>query len=317
MSMQTKAIAGYLVFNRVKVQNANAISSPLTYGFPAISGFLGAFHAMSRRLEQHQSLSHLSLDGVLIACHQCEVKAYRQSSYSDFTFNQTRNPVKKDGSTASIIEEGKCDLLLTLVVEVRTDDIWNVEQHIQTLITLSQQWIQQQRLAGGSVMGLANYEPVRYVAAEDVEQIKRYLLPAFVLMNAQQDLQAITETLQQENAAATALDALIEAVTLRHIPESNQHGGVDWYTKSEKSGRGWLVPIPLGFQGISACFEPGVMQHSRNPEYGSQYVEAVYSLGKWVFPHRIDDIQQAFWHYHHDAEKHLYLTIQPNQTDHI
>ena len=44
-----KEVAGYLIFNRDRVQDANAISSPITYGFPAVSGFLGAFHAMARK----------------------------------------------------------------------------------------------------------------------------------------------------------------------------------------------------------------------------------------------------------------------------
>ncbi|KGQ69418.1 CRISPR-associated protein Csy2 [Chelonobacter oris] len=312
MSKQTKEIVGYLVFSRVKIQDANAISSPITYGFPAVSGFLGAFHAMSRQLQQHKTLGHLSLDGVLIACHRCEVKAYRQSAYGDYTFNQTRNPIKKDGSTASIIEEGKCGLTVTLAVEVKADDIWDVEeQHTSDLAEFSKIRLQQQRLAGGSVMGVA---AVHYLKAEDIGDIKRYLLPASVLMNAQQELKSITRTLQQKNETATALDALIEAVMLHHIPQQNKQGGTDWYAQSEKHGRGWLVPMPIGYQGISACFDPGVMRHSRNPEYVGRYVEAIYSLGKWVFPYRIDDLQHAFWHYRYDAAKSLYLTVQPNQS---
>ncbi|WP_279456876.1 type I-F CRISPR-associated protein Csy2 [Aeromonas veronii] len=40
-----------LLLRHLKVENANAISG-LTYGFPAISHFLGFTHALSRRLEQ-------------------------------------------------------------------------------------------------------------------------------------------------------------------------------------------------------------------------------------------------------------------------
>ena len=35
--------------------------------------------------------------------------------------NQTRNPLKKDGKVAAIIEEGKAQLTLSLVVEVIAD----------------------------------------------------------------------------------------------------------------------------------------------------------------------------------------------------
>ncbi|KAE9530176.1 type I-F CRISPR-associated protein Csy2 [Testudinibacter aquarius] len=322
MTEQQQERVGYLIFKRVKIQDANSISSPITYGFPAVSGFLGAFHAMSRRLQQHQLPEELnevglSLKGVLIACHDCQVKAYRQSDYSDYTFNQTRNPIKKDGSVASIIEEGKCNLLVTLVVEVFAENIWPLEdEQCQTqLVNLSRQWIQQQRLAGGSVLGLKSVE---YIQAEAIGEISRHLLPAFVLMNAQQDLIELTQIQQHKNPTATALDALIDVVTLQHIPiEQQEKGKTVWQTVSPKSGRGWLVSMAIGFQGIADSVEAGKMQNSRNAEYSSQYVEAVYSLGKWVFPHRINDLNKAFWHYHHIAEQDLYLTIQNTQFDYI
>ncbi|MGR3807377.1 type I-F CRISPR-associated protein Csy2 [Pasteurella testudinis] len=314
MMSQDKQLVGYLVFKRIQVHNANAISSPITYGFPAVTGFLGAIHALSRKLQQHQTLGDFALNGVLIACHDCQVKAYRPSLYSDYTFNQTRNPIKRDGSTASIIEEGKCDLVVTLAVEVWAEDSLDLEdeQTQQALVQQTEQWIQQQRLAGGSVLSFKQENAVRYVPLEKAEQIKLDLAPAFVLMNAQPELIEITEILQKTNPAATALDALIEVATLHHVPLQGENGELLWQNVSYKSGRGWLVPMPVGFQGISACFDPELMQHSRNPEYRSQYVEAVYSLGKWIFPYRIDEIKQAFWHYCYDAQNQLYLIEQPH-----
>ena len=50
--------AGLLVLPRLKVQNANAISSPLTWGFPPPSAFLGFAHALERRLSaRHEHLA--------------------------------------------------------------------------------------------------------------------------------------------------------------------------------------------------------------------------------------------------------------------
>lgn len=39
-----------LVLPRLRVQNANAISSPMTWGFPAMSAFVGMMHALERKL---------------------------------------------------------------------------------------------------------------------------------------------------------------------------------------------------------------------------------------------------------------------------
>lgn len=298
---------GYLLLNRIQISNANTISSPLTYGFPAVTGFTGAIHALSRKVSQIDGLEDIRLDGVLIACHDCQPQTYRENSYKDFTFIQTRNPLKKDGKTASIIEEGRCHLTVSLVVGIYGDDDLTDEQ-VEQLTLKVYQLIRQQRIAGGSVHKLNNFEPVSFYKDADINEIKTKLLPAFVLTDAHDDLQAITAQLQTNNPEATALDALLETATLHHVPSDAQ--GSSWTVETIKKGRGWLVPIPVGYQGISPQFNAGQMQHTRNPEYPSQYVEAIYSLGKWVFPYSIEKLETAFWYQKHDTEQDLYLVTQ-------
>lgn len=311
----SQSVIGYLLFKKVVIEGANAISSPLTYGFPAITGFLGSFHAMSRKVGAFEGLADLSLGGVLLACHECQPQIYRDKRYSNYTFNQTRNPIKKDGKTASIIEEGKCRLVMSFAVEVLSTDRID-DDKIQTLMTQTKQWIQQQRMAGGSVHGIDRFNPVQFIDYEDVDAIAAHLLPAFVLMDAQDEFSQIIDDVQTDNPEATSLDALIAVCALKHIPETDAKGDTKWKTLSPKTGRGWLVPMPIGYQGISERFEAGVMQNTRNPEYPSQYVESIYSLGKWVYPQRLGgayseyDIADAFWRYHHDPEQNLYLVTQ-------
>lgn len=308
-------VMGYLLFKKVIIDGANTISSPLTYGFPAITGFLGSFHAMSRKMAEDEQLSSIALGGVLLACHDCQPQMYRPNTYNNYTFNQTRNPIKKDGKTASIIEEGKCHLTMSFVVEVLADTKLTTE-HQASAIQKTKQWIQQQRMAGGSVRGLARFEPVQFFDSSDISAVIPQLLPAFVLMNAQNEFAQIINDVQKDNPDATPLDALIDVCTLHHIPESQKNGEIKWSATSRKSGHGWLVPMPIGYQGISEVFDAGVMQNVRNPEYPSQYVEAIYSLGKWVYPQRLNriggehDIANAFWRYHYDVDDSLYLVTQ-------
>ena len=304
---------GYLCLNRIQISNANAISSPLTYGFPAITGFTGAVHALNRKVSQIDGLEDIRLDGVLIACHSYQPQTYRENSYKDFTFIQTRNPLKKDGKTASIIEEGRCHLTVSLIIGVYSDSLFFDEDddQIDLLQQTAKNLIQQQRIAGGSVIGLNKFAPVSFRVKEKISEFTDKLLPAFVLIDAHDDLQTITAGLQTKNPEATALDALLETATLHHVPSDAQ--GSSWTVESVKKGRGWLVPIPVGYQGISPTFDAGQMQHSRNPEYPSQYVEAIYSLGKWVFPYSIEKLETAFWYQKHDAEQDLYLVTQQSQ----
>lgn len=308
-------VVGYLMFKKVVIEGANTISSPLTYGFPAITGFLGSFHAMSRKMAADERLSAVSLGGVLLACHDCQPQMYRATTYSNYTFNQTRNPIKKDGKTASIIEEGKCRLVMTFIVEVLGAASLTNEQQTHAM-QKTKQWLWQQRMASGSVQGMARFEPVQFFGKTDIGDVIPQLLPAFVLMDAQDDFDDIIGKVQQDNPDATPLDVLIDVCALHHVPETQKNGDTKWLTTSRKTGHGWLVPMPIGYQGLSECYDAGVMQNVRNPEYSSHYVEALYSLGKWVYPQRLNsvggdnDIANAFWRYHYDAEQSLYLVTQ-------
>lgn len=281
----------YLFFDHVKIHNANAISSPLTYGFPAISGFVGAIHALNRKIE---STDPIYLDGVLIACHECDVQVYRPNDYSDYTFRLTRNPVAKNGDTRAIIEEGRVHLDVSLLIEVKIENfeaLYDDDQKNEFINQMKQK-LYQQRIAGGHVLEIGDAKLIPSDASD--ETLANLLLPAFVLVEAQQDLQEITAELQQQDPNATALDALIETAMLHHHPQEKGH----WQTTSVKQGRGWLVPIPLGYQAISPLFAAGKLQEARSNDHQSQFVECIYGLGKWVFPLRLkENLSQAFWRY--------------------
>lgn len=102
-----------LTFPHLRVQNANAISSPLTHGFPSITAFTGLMWALERKLAQAGIPLRLHAVGVVCHHHQEQVtQGYVRS------FNLTRNPVDKDGSTAAIVEEGRIHLDISLVFTV-------------------------------------------------------------------------------------------------------------------------------------------------------------------------------------------------------
>ena len=89
-----------LVLPRIKVQNANAISGSLTWGFPSITAFIGLMDALARRLG---SDSPLEFRGVGVICHDYEAQV-SQGGYTR-AFSLTRNPIDKDGSARGIVED--------------------------------------------------------------------------------------------------------------------------------------------------------------------------------------------------------------------
>jgi CRISPR-associated protein Csy2 len=302
----------YLLLDRVNIKRANAISSPITYGFPSITGFLGAVHALNRKLVEEQNIL---LDGVLVSCHDYNIHTYR--SNQNYTFIQSRNPIKKNGGSASIIEEGKIDITVSLMIEVKLDielEEWFEDKENQQLfINKIKKMVCQQRFAGGFVAEISNVKLYDYYNTE-VDVLKRELLPGFILCEAKKELNEITKQLQTENPKATPLDALIELSTLHRIPDSIEkvkNKNTNWRYENIKTGRGWLVPIPVGFQAIDEVIEKGNLKNSRTNEYPAQYVESLYSLGKWIFPHRIKNIEDCFWRYK-TIENKFYLATQSN-----
>ena len=41
-----------ILIPHIKIQNANALSSPFTIGFPAMTAWLGAVHALERKINE-------------------------------------------------------------------------------------------------------------------------------------------------------------------------------------------------------------------------------------------------------------------------
>ncbi|MGC7590913.1 type I-F CRISPR-associated protein Csy2 [Bisgaard Taxon 46] len=322
----------YILFDRIRIQGANAISGPLSYGFPALTGFLGAIHLLNRKL----SYRNIQLGGVMVACHDYELQSYRESNYDDFKFTLNRHPMqKKNGewNAPPIIEEGKIHLEVSLLVELHVPDeslflaLNNKRsQEYQDFLQECKHQLWQQRIAGGSVLDI---ERVHLFGLHEEKDIPFALIPSFVLMDAKEELIDIHEELKvgsissglkeeyelQEfglkiNAQATELDALLEVASLHYIADERTTGNSNNIYYSVKQGRGWLVPIPVGYQAISPMFEKGQLQNCRTKQYPSQYVETIYSLGKWVFPFSLPkDLSQCFWRYS-APQNNLYLISQ-------
>ena len=135
-----------LVLPRLRVQNANAISSPLTHGFPSITAFTGLMWALERKLGQAGIALQLLKVGVICHAHDEQVV----DGYVK-TFRLTRNPVGKDGKTAAIVEEGRIHLDITLVFGVAMPDtaalIQATEDPAQALAQQAAQLLSSMRIA--------------------------------------------------------------------------------------------------------------------------------------------------------------------------
>lgn len=301
----------YITLNHIQIQNANCVNG-LTFGFPAVTHFLGYVHALSRKLKQSHNLT---LGGCAIVCHQYQIHAYQPKGFGEYIFAQTRNPLTKSGKTAPIIEEGKMHLTVSLVIKCKgliaggDEGIKALQKHLKELCLT-------QKLAGGVINQIKriNIES----ANTDVEQIKltqkirRRLLPGFLLLDRSQYLAKHLSSLQQSNPKAEMLDAWLDFTTLKFQAEASLEEDEEPDDTSKASWKyipkpesGYLIPIATGYRAISEVYPAGEVTNARDPNVPFCFVEAAYGLGEWQSPHRLQDIENALWYYHDEEGWYL------------
>lgn len=314
---------GLLVLPRLRIQNANAISSPLTWGFPSPTAFLGFAHALERRLSERFGVA---FGGVGIVCHAFDAQTFRPNRRQHLVFTQTRNPVylKRDiakfiaeGTPSAIVEEGRAHLQISLVIAVSGS--FEEAQQEQNFADIAHDMALGMRVAGGSVLPPTTpraprpqwvpWPSVQADRRKTFTRLRRQLLPGFALVHRPDLLGERLNRLQDANHDATALDALLDLTRLNHAPaqpkgdSASTNEKVEWEVEKRA---GWLVPLAVGYAGISPLHAPGEVTGARDNATPFRFVESLYSLGQWIGPHRLNQLDQLLWHSTADPDAGLY-----------
>jgi len=330
-----------LVLPHLRIQNANAIASPLTHGFPSITAFTGLMWALERKLAQAGVPLRLQAVGVVCHHHQEQVtQGYVRS------FNLTRNPVDKDGSTAAIVEEGRMHLQITLVLAVSEKRLPSTpaalvqgnDAQLADWARIAGDTLAGMRVAGGSVlpsrpvpgkrvwpwMAIVPDDPE--AAAAEIRQWRRQWLPGFALVGRDDLLAQRLQHLRASQPHATLLDAWLDASRFNYQPLPAADGSVAsdgkvvWGDPLRPKGSGWIVPIPVGYAALTPAAHPaGTVRNARDATVPLRFVESVYSLGEWASPHRLHSLTELLWQAETDETRGLYRCrngYRPNpQTD--
>ncbi len=320
-----------LVLRHIKVENANAIAG-LTYGFPAVSSFLGFSHALSRTLQKEHGLR---LSGCAVVCHAHHVAACQPAGWGDYNFSLTRNPLTREAKSPSFVEEGRMNMEVSLVLECeftassldfdgadRDEDISRFQAYILNKVLA-------QRLAGGTILNLHRWEPVCFMEVpEETEKqavfrrrLLRRLLPGFLLVNRADLLAEHFKRLRETKPETELMDAWLDFVALKYAAEGKGRDEGDGVAEAEaeaapdqrkvkwqrlpKPGNGWLVPMSAGFKAISPLYENGQVANTRDNITPFRFVESAYTIGQWISPHRITDLAHLFWRYQLQADWYL------------
>lgn len=316
----------YLVLNYIDIQNANSIAG-LTWGFPAITHFLGFTHALNRKFSNSYEGNYASeLTGCAVLVHAFQNKVYQPKKYADFEFLQSKNPPvlsKHKNLSPPIIEEGKMNLNVSLVVELNKDLILTMEQ-IEKLQKDVLSMCYKMRLAGGTIL---NIKQAKLLSANTPEQhaimlrkIKKLTMPAFALLDRSDYLRKhyqslLTRYSSNENMSVEPqlLDAWLDFSALKYksmpqleknqkTPDENTPASWEYISKPNT---GYLVPLMTGYKAISDLNEPGSVLNTRDEITPARFVESVHSVGEWKSIFSISNVDEIIWRYEHNGEWYL------------
>lgn len=219
-----------ILIKDIEVTNANAVSG-FTWGFPAPTHFLGFVNALRLKLNpsltgqdngnKETDYSDVKLKGCAIFSHRYQVHTYQpytddaKQYLDEVQFSQKRGTrymlfQDKRAETPPMIEEAKMNLTVSLLIEyegyVADEEVFTKYIH-ECCYSL--------RLAGGSIFQITEVVPFHLEDMKSLVNLKRHLLPAFMLKDRTDALQAHYETIKQIDSSKQIYDAWLDFCTFK------------------------------------------------------------------------------------------------------
>lgn len=213
----------FLVINNIAIQSMNAVAG-ITYGGISPVAALGYTHNLERKISQHHTYNGIRLIGCMIACHKVDLHTFYNDKNS-LKFTQSRNPRylhglsdDKKSSPASVIEEGKMNTTLSLVIQYEGE----LPYDEATFLSWLTQQCYLQRFAGGTIIHIDSLHLYQFSHnasnnQKRLKQLVQLLMPSFVLYSRFKDLAS------GENAQSSTLEQFIEAIELKHTARPKHH----------------------------------------------------------------------------------------------
>ncbi|KZX37801.1 type I-F CRISPR-associated protein Csy2 [Wohlfahrtiimonas chitiniclastica] len=304
----------FLKIPHLSIHNANALSSPLTIGFPAITSWLGAMHALERHLRQQPDLDSVRLTQLAVSCHDFHLRTHKGRGDFVHSVINARNPMQlkkkrekgepdDTAESSPFIEEPLCDLRVTLLMEV-TGAIIKSSDVRAALVKACDQYVMRMKFASGDVMSVKECQWVS-IDGDDDRADHRHIARELMLGNVLVEARDVMAKAMEENPEKDAITILLDHLAIQHEATPNEHNDSAQWSSSRLGDHGWLVPISVGFQALSPVTDPILNQ--RDDVTPHCFAESILTLGRFVMPHRCESLSSLFWSYHVDEAQGLYL----------
>lgn len=307
-------MSNYLVLSHLNVKNANALSSPISIGVPSVTAFLGATHKLQRHLNIN-GFDSVKVKGTGIVIHEAQLRTF-ENFYKENSLVASRQPLKYDKkiclwSSPPYIPDPKINLVVSLICDIEDDDfaiydekafLKNVDKALSTEIRIAGGEILSPRVKGGKTVssfleaGRINYFPGKDAQnPSNLRDIKRLLTPGYVLIERREILE------QEMEKGKDPVEAIIDYLAVHHECKKTDKETIEWTRR--KRTVGWLVPISVGFQGLT---EPEKVKNQRDDNYLHVFGENLITLGEYRIINSIKDFGEIIWRYKTDLDKQLY-----------
>lgn len=85
----------YLLLPEIQIQNVNALSSLCTIGFPAMTAWMGAVHALERKVRLTESLREVRFISLGVISHESRLQVYKNPGDYHYSIAISSNPLRK------------------------------------------------------------------------------------------------------------------------------------------------------------------------------------------------------------------------------
>lgn len=287
----------YILVSNLKIEGANAASSNITVGFPAITAWMGMVHAWERKLWQMvPDIIPPVFEAVGISCRKFNLQTYKDKTSWIATIPNRRKPMEYRNSKyshAAIIDEPKADMIVDLVLSLKDYEYQSYNDIVENLPDA----IAQSRAVGGYVVSTPDILFMELEDDEDLKEMNRRfttkMMPGFALINR--------PDLMEEDSS---LDRMLDILSVQTSQITDENGNT-YMTPPIQNTSGWIVPIVTGFRRLNEPTKP--IKNERAARFKHCFVEPAISLGEFKMVNQIKNIKHMLWYYSHtDFKYHCY-----------
>jgi CRISPR-associated protein Csy2 len=258
-----------------------------------MTAWLGATHALQRKIVEESIFAGLLFTGAGIVCHNFDLKTYRDEGMYLNSLVGMATPLTKKGERAPFIEEARCSLEVSLVLDLQGVEPNLIDELVSKVYTVL---LSGMHIAGGDILDLQLPSILSIDDSESMKKLRRHLMPGYVLI----EKRSLVKQAMQEGL--DGMDAVLEYLKVFYTCSETEP-----YTwEAHRKSLGWIIPIATGFQAISEHINSPFQRDMKTPH---RFAESIVTLGEFVMPHRINRIDEMFWSYQYNEEQDLYLCI--------